>query len=136
MTPFERYLCDNGPMDDAALPQVTAADAIIAPDDYCIDLDCERCIGYAKQAGRISYCTLECYKDPKAPKVPYDHCSYMGHVNCPQTVRLGTGCRTVPAHIIGQCIKSRWRACSMFGKVSEKMMKREHRENGGWGTTH
>ena len=89
MSPFERYLYDNGQLDDVIRPELTAADVVIEPDDYCIDLGCEECIGYSKRDGRVSYCTHECHKDFKAPEVPYNHCSYLDCVNCPEVVRQG-----------------------------------------------
>jgi hypothetical protein len=89
MTPFERYLFDNRLFDDVIRPEITAGDVILEPDDHCIDVGCEHCIGYWKHDGRVSYCTHECHKNFKVPEVPYNHCSYMGCVNCPEVVTQG-----------------------------------------------
>jgi len=59
MTPFERYLFYRGLLDDVIRPEITAEDVILEPDDHCIDVGCEHCIGYRKHDGRVSYCTHE-----------------------------------------------------------------------------
>ena len=89
MTPFERYLYDNGLFDDVIRPEITAGDVVLEPDDFCIDVGCEHCIGYWKRDGQVSYCTHECHKNPEVRDVPFDHCSYLGCVNCPEVVRQG-----------------------------------------------
>jgi hypothetical protein len=89
LTPFERYLFRNGLFDGVIHPEINAADVVIEPHDGCSARGCEECIGYWKRDGRVSYCTHECHKDFKAPEVPYNHCSYMGCVNCPDVVRQG-----------------------------------------------
>lgn len=89
MTPFERYLYHQGLFDDVIRPEITAEDVILEPQDLCIDFGCEECIGYWKSDGRVTYCTHECHKRPKVTEVPYNHCSYLGCVNCPEVVRQG-----------------------------------------------
>ena len=89
MTPFERYLFYRGLLDDVIRPEITAEDVILEPDDHCIDVGCEHCIGYRKHDGRVSYCTHECHTNFKVTDVPYNHCSYMGCVNCPEIVSQG-----------------------------------------------
>jgi hypothetical protein len=71
MTPFERYLFDNGLFDDVIRPEITADDVILEPGDHCIDVGCEHCISYWKHEGRVSYCTHDCHKNFRAPEVPY-----------------------------------------------------------------
>nr|AOS95175.1 hypothetical protein [uncultured bacterium] len=89
MTPFERYLYDNGLFDDVIRPEITVEDVVIERSDLCADVGCEECIGYWKRDGRVSYCTHECHTNFKATEVPYKHCSYKGCVNCPEIVRQG-----------------------------------------------
>jgi len=89
MTPFERYLYDNGLFDDVIRPEITAEDEVMEPVDLCTDVGCEECIGYWKRDGQVWYCTYECHKNPKVIDVPYNHCSYMGCVNYPEVVSQG-----------------------------------------------
>lgn len=89
MTPFERYLYEKGLFDDVIRPEITADDVVLEPVDLCIDVGCDECIGYWKRDGQVSYCTHECHKNPNVIDVPYNHCSYMGCVNCPEVVRHG-----------------------------------------------
>lgn len=89
MTPFERYLRDQGLFDDVIRPEITAEDVMVEPADHCVDVGCEECIGYWKRDGRLSYCTHDCHKNPEVTEVPYNHCGYLGCVNCPEVVRQG-----------------------------------------------
>jgi hypothetical protein len=91
MNPFERYLYDNGLFDDVIRPEITAEDVILEPQDLCINLGCEECIGYWKGRfdGRVTYCSHECHLNPRVTDVPYNHCAYLGCVNCPEVVNQG-----------------------------------------------
>ena len=89
MTPFERYLFDNGLFDDVIRPVITAEDVILDPENHCDAAGCEHCIGYWKYDGQVSYCTHDCHKNFTAPEVPYNHCSYLGCVDCPEVVMQG-----------------------------------------------
>jgi hypothetical protein len=89
MTPFERYLYDNGLFHDEIREPITSEDVVVEPHDHCIYAGCGHCIGYWKKDGQVSYCTHECHTNFKAPEVPYDHCSYMGCANCPEVVVQG-----------------------------------------------
>jgi hypothetical protein len=89
MTPFERYLYDNGLFDDVIRPEITAEDVALEPVDLCIDFGCEECIGYWKSDGQVTYCTHECHESPTVTEVPYNHCGYLSCVNCLEVVRQG-----------------------------------------------
>jgi len=82
MSPFERYLFDNGLFDDVFYPPIFESDTILEPADICSELDCAHCIGYWKQDDRVTHCTCECHKQPVQREVPFDHCSYLGCENC------------------------------------------------------
>jgi len=102
MSPFERYRYDNGLFDDVIRREITADDVVQEPQDLCVDLGCEECIGYWKDRfdGRVTYCTHECHREPKVTEMPYNHCSYMRCENCPEVVRQGkwTSHCTCPHH--------------------------------------
>jgi hypothetical protein len=51
MTPFERYLYDNGLFDDVIRPEIVPEDVILEPTDLCIGFGCGECIGYWKKDG-------------------------------------------------------------------------------------
>jgi hypothetical protein len=89
MTPFERYLFDNGLFDDVIRPEIATDDVVLDPGDYCLDLGCEHCIGYRKIDGQVSYCTHACHQESNDREVPYNHCGYMGCVACPEVVNQG-----------------------------------------------
>ena len=89
MNPFERYLYYRGLLDDVIRPEITADDVVLEPVDLCIDVGCEECIGYWKQDGQVTYCTHECHTNPKVIDVPFNHCSYLDCVNCPEVVSQG-----------------------------------------------
>jgi hypothetical protein len=71
LTPFERYLRNNGLFDDVIRPETTPEDVVLEPVDLCIDLDCEECIGYWKSEGHVTYFSHECHKNPTVTEVPY-----------------------------------------------------------------
>jgi len=57
MTPFQRYLFDNGLFDDVIRPELSEDDVILEPADHCSEVGCGDCIGYWKHDGKVSFCT-------------------------------------------------------------------------------
>ncbi|HTF68795.1 MAG TPA: hypothetical protein VK638_39560 [Edaphobacter sp.] len=65
MTPFERHLYNNGLFDDIIRPEITAEDVVLEPQDLCIDLGCEECIGYWKAMGRLPIAPTNATRNPR-----------------------------------------------------------------------
>lgn len=82
MTPFERYLFDNGLFDDVVRPPIFESDTVLEPADLCSNFDCDHCIGYQKYEDQVTHCTCECHKKPAGWEVPFNHCSYLGCEDC------------------------------------------------------
>ena len=82
MTPFQRYLFDNGLFDDVIRPEFSESDVILEPADHCSDVGCGDCIGYWKRDGKVSFCTCDHHKNDEDRNVPYNHCEYLGCGNC------------------------------------------------------
>jgi hypothetical protein len=84
MTPFQRFLHDNGLVDDVIKPELSPDDTLLEPADLCADseLGCAYCIGYWKRDGEVTFCTCEHHKSEKPREVPYDHCDDVGCDNC------------------------------------------------------
>jgi hypothetical protein len=86
MNPFERYLYDNGLLDDRIRPEITTEDVILEPTDL-VPASTVSAIGSAM--GGFPIAPSKCHTNFKVTDVPYNHCSYMGCVNCPEVVSQG-----------------------------------------------
>lgn len=60
MTPFERYLYDNGLFDDVIRPEITAECVVLEPADLCTDVGCEHLYRLLEARSPGLLCTHEC----------------------------------------------------------------------------
>jgi hypothetical protein len=90
MTPFQRYLFDNGLLDDVLRPELSEDDVILEPTNHCSDVGCGDCIGYWKRDGKVSFCICDHHKNDEDRNVPYNHCEYLGCGNCLGVVKDNT----------------------------------------------
>jgi hypothetical protein len=131
MTPFERYLFDNGLFDDVIRPEMTADDVILEPGDHCIDVGCEYCIGYWRHDVRVSYCTHDCHKTSVRPKFPITIATISGALTARVSSRRASWSHAAPVPITS-CSKSPSEGLFVASKNSFPLIDRDSPKHYYW----